>query len=143
MASFEYQESYFKYVHLTHPDLSYNSIRREINFNWNVDIVYDNKAFNNMKARLKSNINEITNIHNQLKDVQYKDELLLKVNYSIINNKAERTVIRIYGTNSTLKHFSEPSIKQFFIDGTYKCIPQCDSINVLVLILCHNTKYEF
>ena len=57
-----------------------------------------------MKARLKSNINEITNIHKQLEEVQYKDELLLKVNYSIINNKAERTVIRIYGTNSTLKH---------------------------------------
>lgn len=93
--SIDYQEAYFIYVHLTHPDLNYNL--REINLNWNVDIVYDNKVFNNMKTRLKSYLNEVTNIQN----------------HSVINSKAERTAIRIYETNSSLNHFSNLPLSNF------------------------------
>ena len=109
-------------------------------FQLEFDIVYDNKVFNNMKAKLKSNINEITIIHKQLEEVQYKDELLLRVNYSIINSKAKRTVIRIYGTNSTLNHFSEPLIKQFFMMELINVFHNV-ILPVLILILCHNPKY--
>ena len=50
-----------------------------------------------MKTRLKSYLNEVTNIQN----------------HSVINSKAERTAIRIYETNSSLNHFSNLPLSNF------------------------------
>ena len=50
-----------------------------------------------MKTRLKSYLNEVTNIQN----------------HSVINSKAERTDIRIYETNLSLNHFSNLPLSNF------------------------------
>ena len=60
--------------------------------------------------------------------------------YNEINNK-ENKVLRIYGTEDSVKLLSDEECTQYFIDSTYKCVPKIyeKSKNLLILI-AYNVK---
>ena len=61
-----------------------------------------------------------------------------KIFYKYINKEGKQTEIRIFGTDKTLDYLNDKHINQYFIDGTYKIIPNIDNIQSLVLIIGFN-----
>lgn len=61
-----------------------------------------------------------------------------KVYYKFINKKNENSIIRIYGTDEILGLLTSKVISQYFIDGTYKVLPNENFYkkNIYALCLC-------
>ena len=97
---------------------------------------------NNYKNAKQKNILTALDAEKQIDEIVYKTEKLLKVKYE---NRLDDTniVIRIFGRDSNLKHLQSTDINQYFIDGTYKCIPgNIESIKLLLLIVGYNFKND-
>ena len=68
-------------------------------------------------------------------NLKFIDEIMLKLYLKFLNEEDNYSEIRIFGTNETLKELNNKEIKQYFIDGTYKVIPDIENVEVLVLII--------
>ncbi len=69
------------------------------------------------------------------------DEQLLKdkITFKSIKNTIS---IRIIGYKALLSRLDSPTIKQYFIDGTYKIVPTCSEIKALILIIGYEIKKQ-
>jgi len=66
---------------------------------------------------------------------------LLKLKIEFFPNEKDKyqNVIRIYGTEESLKLLNDNKIGQYFIDCTYKCVPHSlNPINVLIILIAYN-----
>ena len=85
-------------------------------------IKYSIVQFNNYKQSLKKDFfYELRK--NLLDNIELDNEKLLKLKLEFLNddNNENKNTIRILGTAQSLKL---QSIEQYFIDGTYKCVPR-------------------
>ena len=65
--------------------------------------------------------------------------LKLKIDFFPNEKDNEQNVIRIYGTDESLKLLNDNKVTQYFIDGTYKCVPySLKSVNVLIILISYN-----
>ena len=66
---------------------------------------------------------------------------MLKLKIEFFPNEKDKyqNVIRIYGTEESLKLLNDNKIGQYFIDCTYKCVPHSlNPINVLIILIAYN-----
>ena len=69
----------------------------------------------------------------------------IQINYNLSNSNLNKDdkIIRIYGTLESISLLSNKDINQYYIDGTYKCIPfNSPDIKVLILLICYNQKKD-
>ena len=59
---------------------------------------------------------------------------MLKIHLKFLNIEDIYSEISIIGTNDSLKNLNKKEIKQYFIDGSYKVLPNLDKWKVLVII---------
>lgn len=59
------------------------------------------------------------------------------------NDTEIKNVIRIYGLENSLNLLSSNDITQYFIDRTYKCLPNLiPSTNVLIIVIGYNANID-
>lgn len=68
------------------------------------------------------------------------EESLLKIKFQYKDNNDNSLEIRIYATNEILKNLNNQDIEQFFMDGTYKIVPNFGDFKSLVTLLGFNKK---
>ena len=73
-----------------------------------------------------------------LSNISFRKELLEKDYYKYINSEGKPIEIRIFSTNNNLKYLSDNNINQYYIDGTYKLIPDTDIFSAVILLLGFN-----
>ena len=131
-----YQEAYFQHYLTQFPMISYDEIvKLFIQYYPNIEIKFTNKQFSNLKFKLKENDIKIIKDIDIIDNMKFLDEIMLKLYLKFLNEGNNYSEIRIFGTNETLKDLNNKEIKQYFIDGTYKVIPNIENIEVLVLII--------
>ena len=67
--------------------------------------------------------------------LQFLETKMLKTYIKFLNENNEFSEIRVFGTEETFSYLRNKEIKQYFIDGTYKVLPNIENIKVLVLII--------
>ena len=80
-----------------------------------------------------------------LDEIEFRGEKLLleKLEYCNKLNNKENKVIRIYGTENSIKLLSDEDCTQYFIDCTYKCVPKIsENSKNLLLLMAYNAKYD-
>ena len=140
----ENQEIYFKYIHEIHPTIGYYDIALQLNEKYNINtILYKQQQFNTYKNNQKK-INNFNNDREQrLDNILFDKKHLLKTKIEFYTKEKpnEKNVIRIFATEETLKLLNDDEITQYFIDGTYKCVPHSiNTIKVLILLIAFNAK---
>ena len=51
--------------------------------------------------------------------------------------------IRIFATDYSLLLLNNSKVDQYFIDGTYHCVPHSiDTVNVLIVLICYNKLHR-
>ena len=106
-------------------------------------IVYRSSQFNNYKKRTNKNIKFNDKREEMIDSIELNKEKLLKVKIEFQNEKNLKNTIRLYATSESLKLFNDKNISQYFLVGTYKCVPHSiNSINVLILIIGFNKLRE-
>ena len=138
-----YQAAYFNYMKDLHPSLSYDNILLELIDKYKVkEIKYSKKQFVNSQNRKKEKINLELYNEERLSNIKLYDSFLQNIYFKYYDeNTKNMESIRIYGTNESLKLLSSSKISQYFIDGTYKCLPiNQKEAKVLILLIGFNTE---
>ena len=131
-----YQEAYFQHYLTQFPMISYDEIVKLFIQNYpKIEIKFTNKQFHNLKFKLKENDIKTVKDIDIIDNLKFLDEIMLKLYLKFLNEEDNYSEIRIFGTNETLKELNNKEIKQYFIDGTYKVIPNIENVEVLVLII--------
>ena len=60
---------------------------------------------------------------------------MLKIHLKFWNIEDTYSEIRIFGTNDSLNNLNNKEIKQYFIEGNYKVLPNLDKCKVLIIII--------
>ena len=139
----EVQEVYFKYLNSIYPNFNYYDIALYLHEKFKIKkIIYTKKEFINYKINNKKQLIYSDQRIKLLDEIELDNEKLLKIKLEFMQeNKSETYTIRIYGTNESIKLLNDPSVTQYFIDGTYRCVPHTiKSVNALVAIVCYNAE---
>ena len=91
------------------------------------------RDYNNITLNNKTKIEILDNI-------KYIDENLLKIKFKFKNDNNNTHEIRIYATNEMLKNLNNDDIEQYFLDGTYKIVPNFGNFKTLVTFIGFNKK---
>ena len=139
-----YQEIFFKYIYSTQPNLHYYDIALLLKEKYNIEkITYSLSQFNNYKKRFVKTIKYNDNREEIIDSIELNKEKLMKFKIEYLNENNTTNTIRIYATNDSIKLLNDKNISQYFIDGTYKCVPHSiNSINVLILLIGYNTSNQ-
>ena len=72
--------------------------------------------------------------------MKYLDEDLIKIKYIYKTDKNNNLEIKIISTNEMLKNLNNKDIEQYFMDSTYKIIPNVGDYKSLITLLGYNNK---
>ena len=138
-----YQAQYFKFMHINYPTLMYNDILLILSEKYNPNkIYYSLKKFNNFKNNYtQAKQNNIKN-ENYLDKVEVKGKKLLISSHKYIDKDEVEHSIKIFGTKKSLENLSNNYFSQYFLDSTYKCIPNNLGYKALLLIIGYNTSND-
>ena len=121
------------------PKLSYDDICLNLTEKYpNICIKYTSNNFKYYKSseekleKLRSDDNIL------ITNIKFRNEYLQKDYYKYINSDDKPIEIRIYSTKNNLLNLSDEKIKQFYIDGTYKIVPDTDLFKAVILLLGFN-----
>ena len=70
--------------------------------------------------------------------IELKNKNLLKSTHRFIDPNEKEYFIKIYGTNKSMKNLSNKYFTQFYIDSTYKCIPNNMKDTKALLLTLYN-----
>ena len=118
---------------MIYDDISLNLIK-----DYECDIIYSPKQFNNYKQLFYKNKKQELTTDKLLEYIDYYDENLLKVDYKFLNNENKFDNIKIYGTYISLNLLNDKKINQYFIDGTYKVVPYNKDYKCMVVLIGFN-----
>lgn len=151
----EYQEQFFKITHKIYPALGYNQIVANLLENYNIKTIsYTNNMFTNFKKNYSTKNNNKYDAIKKIESIEINGIKLMqmKLNYNsesyTLDNKDKKKIennriIRIFATKESLSLLSNKNSSQFFIDGTYKCIPYfLSDIKVFILLICYNEEND-
>lgn len=131
-----FQEQYFQYYLTKFPLITYDEILKLFIQTYpKVEIKFTNKQYHNLKAKIKSDQINVNNDIDIIDNLQFLETKMLKTYIKFLNENNEYSEIRVFGTEETFSYLSNKEIKQYFIDGTYKVLPNIENIKVLVLII--------
>ena len=131
-----FQEQYFLYYLTKFPLITYDEILKLFIQTYpKVEIKFTNKQYHNLKAKIKSDQINVNNDIDIIDNLQFLETKMLKTYIKFLNEDNEYSEIRIFGTEETFSYLRNKEIKQYFIDGTYKVLPNIENIKVLVLII--------
>ena len=133
-----YQKAYFLYHYQNFPNLIYDDISLNLIKDYECDIIYSPKQFNNYKQLFYKNKKQELTTDKILEYIDYYDENLLKVDYKFLNNENKFDNIKIYGTYISLNLLNDKKINQYFIDGTYKVVPYNKDYKCMVVLIGFN-----
>ena len=142
------QEIFFKYMNSIQPNLNYYDIALYMHEKYEVKIIiYSKTQFINYKNRNKKDMKYHEAREHMLDNIEFNKEKLLKFKLIYISkdkkNENIKNTIRIFGTDNSLELLNNANIDQYFIDGTYHCVPHSiDSVNVLITLIGYNKKYR-
>ena len=137
-------KKFYKHIQSIQPNLQYYDIALLLKEKYDCEkIVYRLSQFNNYKKRTIKNIKFNDKREETIDLIELNKEKLLKVKIEYLNEKNTKNTIRLYATSESIKLFNDKNISQYFVDGTYKCVPHSiNSINVLILIIGFNKVTE-
>ena len=153
----EFQEQYIKNLYKIYPTLKYNEVIEIMLNNYNIkNIYYTNTMYNNYKKDHLKKMKVKKSNENFIDEIElFRKKLLLaklkfnpepiQINYNLSNSNLNKDdkIIRIYGTLESISLLSNKDINQYYIDGTYKCIPfNSPDIKVLIILICYNQKKD-
>jgi len=125
-----------------HPSIGYYDIELLLHEKYETKkIIYKLSQFNTYKQSLKKEFEFYQLRENRLDNILFEDQHLLKLKIEFFPNEKDKyqNVIRIYGTEESLKLLNDNKIGQYFIDCTYKCVPHSlNPINVLIILIAYN-----
>ena len=131
-----FQEQYFQYYLTKFPLITYDEILKLFIQTYpKVEIKFTIKQYHNLKAKIKSDQINVNNDIDIIDNLQFLETKILKTYIKFLNEDNEYSEIRIFGTEETFSYLRNKEIKQYFIDGTYKVLPNIENIKVLVLII--------
>lgn len=140
------QEIYFKYMLSIHPLINYYDIVLLLHEKYNITkILYSLSQFNTYKKNLKNENKFYQERENLIDNIKFENENLLKIKieYNEGNVNSEKNIIRIYGIKESLKLLDDDDVTQYFIDGTYKCVPNAiKSAKVLIILIAYNARLK-
>ena len=147
MNSNEYQKMFFIETYSNYPILNYNQILISLVKKYEVNkIIYTSNQFSNYKANLKKINLFDKNIYERLNDIKLKGKNLLScfIKYKDIQTQTYKN-FRIYSTDLSISLLNSKDINQYFIDTTFKCVPNeiNDSNSLLVMLGYNNSKDIF
>ena len=131
-------------MHINYPTLSYNDILLNLSEKYNPNkFYYSLKKFNNFKMNYKNKLRRANIKENYLDYIELRGKKLLKSAHRFIDPEEKEHIIKIYGTNNSMKNLSNKDFTQFFVDSTYKCIPtNMKDIKALLLIIGYNSSID-
>ena len=144
MDTLEYQEQFFKYMHINYPTLSYNDILLNLSEKYNPNkFYYSLKKFNNFKMNHNNKLRRANINENYLDHIELRGKKLLKSTHRFIDPEEKEHIIKIYGTNKSMQNLSNKDFTQFFVDSTYKCIPNnMKDIKAFLLVIGYNSSID-
>ena len=105
-------------------------------------ITFSWSSFNTLKKNISYQKKFSKLRDERLDNITLGSEELMKLILIYPDNKIDKT-IRIFGTKNSLKLLIDGMVTQYFIDGTYKCVPHSlDTIEVLILLIAYNNEYK-
>ena len=140
-----YQSTYFKYMTDLHPSLTYDDIVLELIDRFKVkQIKFSKSQFSNFKNRKKEKINIEYYQVERFKNLKLYEVPLQKLYMEYYDeNSKKNQFFRIFATEESLKLLSSKNISQYFIDSTYRCIPNSqNNYEAFVLLIGYNTIRE-
>ena len=138
MKEIEYQKMIYLYRWLICPIRSHASITCELINNFKISSKINYTTFQNIKRDYnKLTINNKTKIE-ILDNIQYLEENLMKLKLSFYDKKNKFNEIRIFATNEMLNNLADKNVNQYFMDGTYKIVPNIGNFATLVTLLGYN-----
>lgn len=72
--------------------------------------------------------------------MKYLDEDVVKIKFSFKNEKNVNIEIKLLSTENILKNLNNSYIVQYFMDSTYKIVPNVGEYKVLITLLGYNAK---
>ena len=107
---------------------------------------YSLKKFNNFKNNFNAikHKNVKTNLY--INNIEINGKKLLISSYNYLDNEDNEHIIKIFGTKISMSNLSNKSFTHFFVDSTYRCVPNNFTYKALLLIIgCNNSlndKFE-
>ena len=141
----EFQKYYFTETHSKYPSLSYNEILVSLVNKFEVQkIYYTSQKFSNYKTKLNRAYIYSKNNIDKLNDIKLfgKNLLICYMKFKDIQTDNYKT-FRIYATDLSLSLLNNKNINQYFIDTTYKCVPNdIDEAKSLLIIIGYNNSTD-
>ena len=105
-------------------------------------ITFSWSSFNTLKKNISYQKKFFKLREKRFDNITLGSEKLMKLKLIYPDNKIDKT-IRIFGTKNSLKLLSDEMVTQYFIDGTYKCVPHSlDTVEVLIILIAYNNEYK-
>ena len=145
MEDYLHQKIYFQETYLQYPNLNYNQILVNICEKFNLKkISYTCQNFNVFKSNYQKKIYNNKSIDEKLSNIKLYGKILLKCNmiYYDINNHGTEKYYKIFATNNSISLLNSSDINQYYIDCTYKCIPNELNTNSAALLVLIGYNYK-
>ena len=137
----KFQKHYFIESYLQYPTLNYNEILINLIHQYELTkISYSKAQFSKFKSELNKRYIYNRTINERLNDIKLysKNLLLCHMYYNDIQTNKFKT-FRIFGTYKSISLLNDNNINQFFIDTTYKSVPNdLEDAKCLLVILGYN-----
>ena len=88
-----------------------------------------------MKTKLKTNQININKDIDIIDNMEFLETKISNIYLKFLNEENEYSEIKIFCTEESLSFLNNNKIIQYLIDGTYKILPNIQSINLFVLII--------
>ena len=123
------QEIYYKFMHSIQPNMNFYDIALYLHKKYDLGkICYTKSQNSNYKKTIKNDkiYDEIRKSKLDKIELNKEKLLKLKIEYQTIDSTTKKVInktIRIFATDKSLKLLKNENIEQYFIDGTYHCVP--------------------
>ena len=129
---------------INYPTLSYNDLLLIISEKYQPNkFYYLLKKFNKFKMNYKNNLKKQNVNKTYLDKIEIRGNKLLKLTLRFIDSDNNEHLIKIFGTHKSMKNLSNKDFAQFFVDSTYKCVPNnIKNIKCLLFIIGNNSSND-
>ena len=135
-----FQKIYYLYRWILCPIRSHASITSELINQYKIASKINFSTFQNLKKDYnKIALNNKTKME-ILDNIKYLDENLYKTKFNYIDEINNNHEIRIYATKEMLNNLNNANIEQYFMDGTYKIVPNFGNFKTMVTLLVYNKE---